>query len=262
MKAKHIFKTIAMASLLAFGISSVASAEELTASQKEQIQGVVKDYLKKNPEVVIDALQTFQQKQMDQARQTIEKTQQNAPKFAKDLFHNAKNPVAGNPKGKITVVEFFDYQCPHCVEMTPVIDAIIKANPEVRIVYKEFPIRGPASEIAAKAALAANMQGKYFEFHKALMAANRNLTEDDILKIAATVGLDVAKLKKDMASDAVMQQIKDNYKLAQALQLIGTPAFFVAKSDVTSSAPAKAVAFIPGQVDRAQLETVITQVSG
>jgi protein-disulfide isomerase len=261
VKATRILKTIAIASVMAFSATS-AFAADMTAVQKEQIQSVVKDYLVKNPDVIIQALQTYQQQQMNQARKTMEETQKTAPKMAKDLFHDAQSPMIGNADGKVTLVEFFDYQCPHCIEMTPVLEAIIKANPNVRVVFKEFPIRGAASEMAAKAALAANMQGKYFELHKALMGANRVLTQEDILKLAQGVGLDATKLKKDMDSDTVAQQIKANYKLAQALKLMGTPAIFVAKSTVDSSSPATAVAFIPGQVDQAQLEQVIKKVSG
>jgi protein-disulfide isomerase len=256
VKAIRILKAIAIASMMAFSMNAVAA--ELTATQKEQI----KDYLLKNPEVIIQAVQNYQQQQMVQARKNMEQTQKSIPKYSKELFHDSQDPVAGNANGKVTVVEFFDYQCPHCVEMTPVLEAIVKSNPNVRIVFKEFPIRGPASEMAAKAALAANMQGKYFEFHKALMAANKVLTEADIEKIAKSVGLDAAKLKTDMSSATVTDEIKANYKLAQTLQLMGTPAFFVAKSNISGSTPATEVVFIPGQIDQGQLESVIKKVSG
>ncbi len=258
MKANYILKALALVSTVVFGTAAVfAAASDMSGAQKKEVENVVHEYLVKNPTVVVQALQTYQQQQMDQARKTMEKTQQFAPKFAQDLFHEAQDPAIGNPKGKVIVVEFFDYQCPHCTEMAPVVDAIVKANPDVRIVFKEFPIRGPASEVASKAALAANMQGKYFELHKALMDARRVLTENDILKIAEGVGLNINKLKADMKSDAVAKQLKANYKLAQGLQLIGTPAIFVAKSDVTSSSPVTAVTFIPGQVDVEQLTAVI-----
>jgi protein-disulfide isomerase len=261
MKVTCVLKTIAMAGLLAFGTMSAYAANEMSATQKKQVEDVVHDYLLKNPEVLVQALQNFQQQQMVQARKTMEKTQESAPKFAKDLFQNTQDPVAGNPNGKITVVEFFDYQCPHCVDMAPVIDAVVKSNPDVRIVYKEFPIRGPSSDTAARAALAAKIQGKYADVHKALMAVNRALSEADVMKIVEATGVDMTKLKADMKSDAVTQQLKDTNKLAQSLQLIGTPAFFVAKSDVKPTASATAVVFIPGQVDQPQLESVIKKVN-
>jgi protein-disulfide isomerase len=262
VKVNHVLKTVAIACIAAFSVNAASAANSMSSTQKQQVEGVVHDYLVKNPDVVIQALQTYQQKQMDQARKTMEKTQLNAPKFAQDLFHDAASPSIGNPTGKVTVVEFFDYQCPHCTEMAPVMDSLIKSNPDVRIVFKEFPIRGPASEAAAKAALAANMQGKYFELHKALMASHKVLTEEDIMQIAKTVGLNVDKLKTDMSSDAVSKQLKANYKLAQSLELMGTPAIFVAKSDVTDKSPSAAVTFIPGQVDQAQLDSVVKKISG
>lgn len=254
-------KIIAIASVMAFS-TLTAFAADISAAQKNQIEAVVKDYLLKNPDVIVQSLQMYQQQQMNQARKTMEKTQQVAPKFAKDLFHDGSDPVIGNPNGKITLVEFFDYQCPHCVEMTPVLEGVVKADPDVKVVLKEFPIRGPVSEAAARAALAANMQGKYFELHKAMMDASRTLTEEEIYTLAQKVGLNVDKLKTDMKSDAVNQKIKATYKLAQSLELMGTPAIFVAKSSVTSSAPATAVVFIPGQVDMGRLQTVIKDVQG
>ena len=151
--------------------------------------------------MIIQALQVYQQKQMDQAKKTIQDTQNSSPKFADALFHQANDPMTGNPNGKITVVEFFDYQCPHCIDMTPVIDGLVKKNPDVKVVFKEFPIRGQMSELAARAALAAHAQGKYFELHKALMESKQEpLTEDAIYAIAQTVGLDVTKLKAAMKS--------------------------------------------------------------
>jgi protein-disulfide isomerase len=261
VKTKHKIKVLMAASIMTF-ITSAVFAGDMNATQKKQVEGVVREYLVKNPDVVVQALQTYQQQQMDQARKTMEKTQQIVPKYAQDLFHVTSDPAIGNPSGKVTIVEFFDYQCGHCMEMAPVMDALIKANPNVRVVFKDFPIRGEASEIAAKAALAANMQGKYFEFHKALMAAHRALTEQDIFKIAKDSGLDVDKLKKDMSSEEVSKQIKATYELAKGLQLMGTPAIFIAKSDVSSKTPAADVIFIPGQVDQNQLEMVIKKLNG
>jgi len=227
-------------------------------AQKDQIQQVVRDYLVKNPDVIIQSLQIYQQKQMEQARETIEKTKEISPNFADALFHQSSDPVAGGVPGKVTLVEFFDYQCPHCIDMTGVIDDLLSKNKDLRIVYKEFPIRGAVSETAAKAALAANLQGKYREFHNALMSVKKlPLTEDIIFSTAQSVGLNVDKLKSDMKSSAIDQQVKDTYKLAQNLKLLGTPAFFIAKSNVTKNAGANSIVFVPGQVDEAQLQDII-----
>ncbi|MEO8401932.1 MAG: DsbA family protein [Gammaproteobacteria bacterium] len=260
MKLRRIVASLAAAGLVILNVS--ANAADMSAIQKKQVQDVVRDYLTQNPDIIIGALQSYQQKQMDQAKKTIQKTQDSSPQFADALFHQSNDPMAGNPTGKITVVEFFDYQCPHCVEMTPVLDGLIKNNPDVKIVFKEFPIRGPISEVASRAALAANAQGKYFEFHRALMQSKvEPLTEDAIYNIAQSVGLDLVKLKAAMKSDSINQQLKANYKLAQQLQLLGTPAFFIANSGVNKSSPSAAVAFIPGQVDTAQMNDIISKIT-
>jgi protein-disulfide isomerase len=118
------------------------------------------------------------------------------------------------------------------------------------------------SEFASRAMLAAQLQGKYLEMHKALMGVNQlPLTEDLIIKAAQSAGVDVEKMKTDMKTDAIDSQVKANYKLAQSLALIGTPAFFIAKSDVTKDAKPDAIAFIPGGVDKVQLQGVIKKIS-
>ncbi|HSW68974.1 MAG TPA: DsbA family protein [Gammaproteobacteria bacterium] len=260
MKLSRIVSSLAAAILIVVNLT--AQAADLSVDQKKQVQDVVRNYLTQNPDVIIQALQVYQQKQMDQAKKTIQKTQDSSPQYVDALFHQPNDPFAGNPNGKITVVEFFDYQCPHCVEMTPVVEGLIKNNPDVKIVFKEFPIRGPMSELATRAALAAKQQGKYFEMHKGLMGVKQEpLTEDAIYKIAQSVGLDLDKLKAAMRSDDVDQQVKANYRLAQQLELLGTPALFIAKSDVKKGSPATAILFIPGQVDSNQMNLAINKIS-
>jgi len=228
---------------------------------KKQVEGVVHDYLVQNPDVVVQSLQSWQQKQMSES---VSKTQNSSIKLANEIFHQKGDPFSGNPKGKVTVVEFFDYQCPHCVDMHPVFDDLVKKNPNVRVVFKEFPIRGPASEIAAKVALAAEAQGKYMPFHAALMAeaGKAPLTEGIIYSVAEKVGLDIAKVKEAVKSAEIDKQIKATYQLAQQLQLMGTPAIFIANSNVNSKSAASSVVFVPGQVDANQLDKDIAKVSG
>lgn len=257
MKLNHVVTMIAAASGLAFGTMACAD-DQLSAGQKTQVEGVIHDYLLKNPEVLAESIQILQKKQMDQMKN---KGQAGALKNASALFNQANDPTGGNPKGKVTVVEFFDYQCPHCVDMDPDIQGLIKSNAEVRVVFKEFPIRGPVSLFAAKAALAASKQGKYMQLHEALMKSAKDLNEDKVLELAKSVGLDVKKLKADMNGDAVNQQIKDTYKLAQELQLFGTPALFVAKTELPKDATASAIDFVPGQVDQKYLQGAVDKAS-
>lgn len=170
------------------------------------------------------------------------------------LFHDSNDPINGNPKGKITIVEFFDYQCSHCVGMGPVISDIIKANPDVRVVYKEFPIRGPMSELAAKAALAANKQGKYMMLSHRLLNSSAPLTKDYIFTKAGEVGLNTNQLKTDMQSTNIAKQIKLTYQLAQQLQVTGTPAFFIGPTNATSMSRVK---FVLGEMNTNQLQDAI-----
>lgn len=228
------------------------AAKPATGAEKAKIEATVHQYLLQNPEVLVEALQILQRKQFEQAEATVKQTQAIAAKFATPLFHTASDPVAGNPNGKITLVEFFDYQCPHCVDMAPVISAIIKANPDLRVIYKEFPIRGPMSNLAARAALAANLQGKYSEMSHAILNNKQPITEELLLQLAKDNGLDVEKLKKDMTDASIDTQIKANMKLGQDLKLFGTPAFFVGKTDAAAN-----INYVPGQMDQTQLQGLI-----
>ena len=258
---KTVLATALVSCVTAFSSAAFAATQTNTSSanvspaERAKIESVVHDYLIKNPQVVVEVLQILQRKQYEQAEQTVKQTQQNVGQFAASLFSQANDPVAGNPKGKVTIVEFFDYQCPHCVDMAAVMESIIKANPDLRVVYKEFPIRGPISEFAARAALAANMQGKYTVFSHAVLAAPQPLTQDAIFDIAKKTGLDVDKLKTDMNGNAVSSQLKANNKLAQGLKLFGTPAFFIGKIGD------KNIKYVPGQMDQTQLQAAIDSAS-
>jgi protein-disulfide isomerase len=253
MKFTPIFTALAIACGLA--VAPLAQADDFTAAQKDQIGVIVHDYLIKNPEVIAEAVQGLQQKQMDQMRQ---KGQEAALKNSDTLLKLSTDPIGGNPNGKITLVEFFDYQCPHCVEMEPDVAAVIKANPDLRVVYKEFPIRGEISVYAAKAALAANLQGKYQQFHELLMKNAQTLSKEKIMELAKTAGLDVKKLKTDMDDSNIDNQIKATYKLAQDLQLYGTPALFIVGSNTPKDA--KSIEFVPGQVNQKYLQTTIDKM--
>jgi protein-disulfide isomerase len=136
-------------------------------------------------------------------------------------------PSIGNPKADVTIVEFFDYTCPYCKAVEPRLEALLKADPRVRLVLKEFPILTPESMIAAKAALAAMRQGKYAAYHNAMMRFEGRLTEADIFDMAKAAGLDVARLKRDMNAPAVSDQIISVFNQARGIRVFQTPAFIV-----------------------------------
>lgn len=171
-----------------------------------------------------------------------------------DVFHYKGDPVVGNPKGKVTLVEFFDYQCGYCVAMVPIIDSLIQQNPNLRVIFKEYPIRGDASEFAARAALAANQQHKYYPFSHALLTAHQPITPDFIYEIARKVGVNVKTLKKTMNSSRITQQLRDNATLAQRYGITGTPAFLIGESN---SKDTSQVRLLLGAVSQSELQRTI-----
>jgi protein-disulfide isomerase len=232
---------------------SIFADTAFTPDQTKQIQQIMHDYLVNNPEVLIEASQSLQQKQQksmqDQAKGAISEN-------ANDLF-NDKLTVAGNPKGSVTLVEFFDYQCIHCKKMQSVISSLIKKDSNLKVVYREFPIFGKSSEYASQVALAAAMQGKYQQMHDALLNIEQRLDEKLIMETAKSVGLDMNKLKKDMDSSDVKHALEQNRKLAEKLHLMGTPAFIVASTPDGKLKANSEPAFIPGAASEEALQELI-----
>jgi protein-disulfide isomerase len=212
-----------------------ASADEtLPSAQKSAVDQEIHDYLLSHPEVLLDALKAAQQKSDEQA---MDQTRRMIVTKHQDLFNDADDLVLGNAKGDATLVEFFDYRCPYCKQIEPTLDALLHEDGKLRIVYKEFPVLGEASTFATRVALAARQQGKYAEFHRAMMAAKGDISDDIVLKIAASVGLDIGKIKADMSAAGIDRIIHANYELAEALNIQGTPGFVVGDT------------MIPGAVD-------------
>lgn len=146
------------------------------------------------------------------------------------LYATDGSGVGGNKEGGITVVEFFDYRCHACKLSFPAVHTLTSIDPDVRVVYRDLPILGYVSEIAAKAALAARYQNKYMRFHNALMSAPSLRSPDDVYGIAQKMGLDVPQLKTDMNRSEIREQIDENYAAAKRLDIVGTPAFLFAKT--------------------------------
>ena len=149
-----------------------------------------------------------------------------------ELLNDPASPVGGNPDGDVTLVEFFDYQCPYCKTIFPSIQALLAEDRNLRYVFKEFPILGRASVFAARAALAARRQGKYLEFHTALMPARGKLTETRVMRLAEKVGLDVDRLRRDMADGTVDAMIRRNLELADGLGIFSTPVFIIGDTQI------------------------------
>jgi len=201
-----------------------ARAEDPAPAQVDQIERIVRDYLKQHPEVIVEALKAYQAQQdakkADALRATI-------ASLKSELLSDPATPVGGNPAGDVAVVEFFDYRCPYCKAMAPDLAKALAADGKVRLVYKEFPILSPTSVVAAKAALAARYQDKYVVFHDRLMGVQGTLDESQIYSTAADAGLNVARLKADMERPEITEAIARNYSLADKLDIQGTPAFVI-----------------------------------
>ena len=222
---------------LAAGLSlaaSPATAAEPGPLSKEAVEQIVRDYLRQHPEVVVEALTEMERRRREAAQQ---RSREAIAARRQELVADADAPVAGSPAADVTVVEFFDYQCGYCKRAAPAVKELLRTDPRVRLVYKEFPILGEESRTAARAALAARAQGKYVELHDALMAATAPLTGAEVLRLAGAAGLDVARLEADMKAPAIRAAIDRNLALAQALGINGTPAFVIGGELVPGAAP-------------------------
>ena len=194
-------------------------------SEKAGIEDIIKNYLTKDhPEVMMQAMQELQRRDQESAQT---KTQDALKADADKVFSDPNSPIGGNPKGSVVMVEFFDYNCGYCKMSEPDTEKILKEDKDVKFIYKDFPILGPVSVEAAKAALASVKQNGYVKFHDALMAKKDHLSEDVIYQVAKDVGLNIEKLKKDAASDDVAAQIKANQALGRAIGVRGTPMFII-----------------------------------
>jgi protein-disulfide isomerase len=218
------------------------SAALFTSMPKDEFERRVQTYILDHPEVIIESVNRMEARQRASAETEVQVIIQSR---ADELFHDPNTAVGGNPSGDVTLVEFFDYNCPYCRQMVPVMTQAESADSQLRIVYKEFPILGPNSKLAAKAALAAHRQGKYLAFHRALYEVRGAVDPSKVAEVVATVGLDADRLKADMEDPAIAVLIEKNLALAQALRIDGTPGFVAGRQIVRGAVDLKALqAFI------------------
>jgi protein-disulfide isomerase len=238
------FRAMFLATVVLFAPAAVL-AGDFDSKQRDEIGAIVRDYLLKNPEILLEVSRELEKKQ-----QLAEDKQRDAAvvENAAELFHSKSDFVAGNANGDVTMVEFFDYNCGWCKKGLPEVLSLIEGDKNLRIVMKEFPIFGEASEYAARAALASHKQGKYWPFHLALLGHEGKLARENVDEIASAQGLDLAMLKRDMESPEIAETIARNQKLAETLAINGTPAFIVDRK------------VIPGYLPKDGLAAVIQEV--
>ncbi len=217
------------------GFGRLAAEDEtsrgaFSKSEQAEIERIVAEYIANNPEAVMEALTAFAAAEEERRMEEQAIAQQDAAPYlasAQDAYETGPDAAAA----KVAVVEFFDYHCGFCKRANGLVRDLTGEDPSVKVVFRELPILKRESEVAARHALAARAQGKYLDFHFALMKASGTLTEKRILKIAKEAGLDVERLKKDAQSDDIEDAIERNYQVAQEIGVDGTPGFLVIATD-------------------------------
>ena len=209
------------------------NGRDARADADEDVAALVEYLRQKDPDIVLQAVQAWWAEQEEyRERQQVERIAANWEALARA----EGDPAIGPEDADAVLVEFFDYRCGFCKRVLGDVMALAAGDSRLRIVFKEFPILGELSVVAARASLAADRQGKWSGFHVALMSAPGALTEDRIMDIAAELGLDIAQLRADMESEAVTAVIARNHALAERLGIRGTPAFLVKNAIVPGAA--------------------------
>ena len=236
--------TTALALLLALAASAWAPAwaqgGSFTPQQRAEIVEILRGALKSDPSILMDAITAMQENEGAHKTAVIRS-------LAGQLERNPGDPVAGNPNGDVTIVEFSDVRCPYCRRMLPVLADLLKRDANIRLVHKELPVLGPSSVLGAKAVLAAQKQGGYFKMHDALMTGSPNIDMDAIQAAARRFGLDGERLKRDMEAPDVQARINENLELARKLQIRGTPAYLIGAQ------------MAPGALEPGELQDLIAQ---
>ena len=238
----HVFRSLLVAAALL--LPQAALAGEFTDTQREEIGAIVREYLLRNPDVLTEVSQELERRQ----KLAEDAQRKNAiAENADEIFRSSADFVAGNPQGDVTMVEFFDYNCPWCKKSMPIIKSILATDGKLKVVFKEFPILGEGSEYAARAAMASQAQGKYLEFHLALYEHAGKIDAQAVDEIAQSVGIDMKKLKAEMQSADIAAAIDRNIKLAQTLGISGTPAFVIGTN------------LIPGYLPHDELQAAVQE---
>jgi protein-disulfide isomerase len=204
--------------------STAPGASAFTPAQRKELESIIKDVLLANPEIMLEVQNALEAK-MDKIQ--TERMAVAIKEHADELYRPAASPVVGNAKGDVPVIEFFDYNCGYCKKALSEVTQLVDKDKKVRFILKELPILSKGSEEASRVALAAKMQGKYWEFHRAMLENQGQANEASALRVAEKLGLDMNRLKKDMASPEVKKEIEDTRQLANKMGIQGTPHFIV-----------------------------------
>jgi len=227
---------------IGFADRAAAQALGFDDAERSEIESIVRNYILENPEIIMEAISVLRVREEEA---TAERQQSQLSERRDEIFNSPTSPSIGAPESEIVLVEFFDYNCGYCKRVVGHVFALAEDNPDLRIVFKEFPILAQSSELAARAALAAANQGLYAEMHNALMIHRGSYDEATIFDLAEEIGADLARLREDMNSEAVDAEIAATADLAISLGIRGTPAFVI--GDMV----------IPGAVDLETLQDLV-----
>jgi len=241
------FRTLAFASIAALGLAlAPVPAAAISETDRPAIEQMIRDYLLKNPEVLREAIAELEKRM----KTADDKRRGEVLKESRALIEDSpRGVVIGNPKGDIVLVEFFDYNCGYCKRALDDMLNLVKADPKLKVVLKEFPVLGQSSVDAARVAIAVRMQdpgGKYLEFHRKLLPVRGEVTRDRALAAAKEVGLDMARLERDMKSPEINATLEESAELAEKLGISGTPTYVVANEVVPG---AVGYAVLKGKID-------------
>jgi len=236
------FRPLAVAAVACLTIATPALGQGFSDAQRGEIERIIKDYLLRHPEVLQEAIAELDKKQV---AAESEKHKAAVKANAKLLFGSSRQVTLGNLQGDVTMVEFFDYNCGYCKRALTDMMELMKADPKLKVVLKEFPVLGPASVEAAQVATAVRMQDrtgkKYLEFHQKLLTGRGQVDRARAVAAAKEVGLDMARLEKDMASDEVRLSLAESMELAEKLGLNGTPSYVIGPDVVIGAVGAAAL---------------------
>ena len=218
---------------LVLGLPTASHAQTFTDSQRGELEKIIKNYLVANPEVLEEMSAELSRRQ---AVAEAEKHRAAVKKNAEVIFNSPRGVIVGNRDGDVNFVEFFDYNCGYCKKAMTDMMQIMKADPKLRIVLKEFPVLGPSSVEAAQVAIAVRMQDptgkKYLDFHQKLLNGRGQADKARAMAAAKEAGADMAKLEKDMVSPEVSATLNENMRLAEEMGLNGTPSYVIGKDVV------------------------------
>ncbi len=237
---------LALAALVPWSLARAeAPAAAFTQAQRAEIVQIVHEAMKADPTILRDAIAALQ---ADEANVKEAAARAAIGQMGPALTKGPGDPIAGNPQGDVTVVEFYDLRCPYCRKMLPVVAQLLQSDAKIRLVYKDIPILGPASLLGAKAVLAAQKQGGYQKLHDLIMAGPPAITETTLRADAGRAGLDWDKLQHDMNDPEIEKRLNENLDLAHQLGIEGTPAYVIGTK------------LLPGAVDFAELQAAVAAV--